>query len=201
MKTKNLKIFTFIIYFLVLVLIFVLIGYIYLSSGTEKVDQKIYSEPYEYTPENCGIIIDLPFAKSFYYLDFKENEIKSFFVDKLDSDGKECCGYPVNFTVKGGDLLLAKIIDAVGGTDLTKDGVIMHFSGDMALSEIESAVNKQEILKNIAESAFKSIAQNGIKRDDIIGFLEYAETNLTVPDFYYWPDFLKLMAANYKNKQ
>ncbi len=201
MKTKNLKIFTFIIYFLVLLLIFVLIGCIYLSSGTEKVDQKAYSEPYEYTPQNCGIFIDLPFGKSFYYLDFKENEIKSFFTEASVAVGGKCCGYRVDYIIKGEDLLLKKIVDAVGGTDLTKDGVIMHFSGDMALSEIESAVNKQEILKNIAESAFKSIAQNGIKRDDIIGFLEYAETNLTVPDFYYWPDFLKLMAANYKNKQ
>ncbi len=158
------------------------------SESKQQAEVKDYTVPYERIPDDKGIMFVAPDNSGILaYLCFTDSAIRLVNIEYYDESQSEYFGYEVDFTVKTDFELIAGIIDRVGGINLEKDGQILRYTGVQIIDMI--SVNYDANIKTqIISAVFTQISKNGFSKEDFVYIIENSDTNLTVPDCYYWPD-------------
>ena len=168
--------------------LFVGIGYFYLDSKLNKPAKvEIKNEPYAYTPQSKGLLFDILGDKTLFYLDFEEKCVTVIMSD-IEDETESVYGYSIDYIINSDYELLSGIIDIIGGIELESDGQNLVYTGVQAVDILVTAPDSYGLKKEIIEKILYKISQNGFYRQDFLYITENSETNLTVPDFYYWQD-------------
>ncbi len=183
---------------LLCLLFFIGVGYFYLEqSFTAPTENKTESVPYySQVPQNCGILFEIYGEKTFVYLDFENSKISSLLYPyEIDENIDSIYGYSIDYKISTNLDFIADLVDYLEGIELTIDNQVLRYTGvqvaDIVLNDKEK-IHKSHILKAIT----KKIAKNGIGKDMLLHIVENCDTNLTVPDFYQWPEHLKAISSN-----
>ncbi len=171
-------------------MIFCLSAYGYLKyklqSNNNTADAKDYTVPYEYKPESKGILLTLPDSSALLlYFDFKSGSSYAVNIESPSLESTELYGYPVDFKMEADYDLIAGIIDRVGGIELTVDNETYRWTGiqiKQLLAQSRTKISKKEIINTI----FEAISKNGFTKSDFVYIIDNSNTNLTVPDCFYW---------------
>ena len=167
--------------------VFIGAGYFYLSSKMKTpVKSEVKDIPYSYSPESAGILFDISGSKTLIYLDFEGSCVSAVFAD--DKDSEEIYGYPVDYTVSSDYSLLGGIIDILGGLELNINDENLTYTGVQVTDILTTTPHTGELRKEIIEKIFSSIADKGFSRNDFLYIIENSNTDLTVPDCYFWQD-------------
>jgi len=179
-------------------IIFLAVGYAYLTSitNTEVQNNDISSVPYSSVPENTGVLFDIAGSAALFYLDFEGETVSIIYGDNALEYDTEIYGYPIDYTVNADYSLITHIVDSIGGIDLLISGEQLTLTGVQVTELLTTTTESQELSRNITEKIIERISQNGFLRQDLLYIIENSETNLTVPDCYYWSDNLQRLCKN-----
>ncbi len=171
--------------------IFIGVGYFYLSADNKTVQNETESVPYySQYPEPCGIMFDFLGDKTFFYLDFEAENLSVIYADEADTSSGEIYGYPIDFSVSADYSLLGFIVDAVGGINLNIDGENLSVTGVQVAEIMETTAEREELRREITKEIIFGISKQGFQRESILYIIENSDTNLTVPDCYYWSEYI-----------
>ncbi len=178
--------------------LFVGVGYYYLSKNLKQTDtdtpQKV--PYYQEAPQNAGILLDVFGDKIFLYFDFENTKITaSLFLEQSDIKEKEIYGYPLDYTLQADMDFITDLVDYINGIELNLENETLRYTG-VQVTDIILKDTKKEYKKDITKAIISQIAKNGIGNDLLLRIVEKGETNITVPDFYYWSKFLGQSAGN-----
>lgn len=176
--------------------VFAASAYFYLKND-ETVRQSAVPEsniPYSSAPDNAALLFDLPHGKILFELKFNEN-VLSVTVDPDDADCTEDC-----FTVAGDEQLVIGMIDRVGGIELLADGELLRFTGIQVIELLERAERPQELRNRVLKEYLKKVGQVGLTRRDFVFIIENSKTGLTVPDCFYWHEYMPELCNNWEIK-
>ncbi len=177
--------------------IFLSVGFVYITSKTKtEVQNNTSSVPYASLPQNAGVLFEVDNNYALFYLDFEKESISVICINEILQDETEIYGYPIDYTVKADYNLISYIVDSVGGIDLSVSQELLTLTGVQVVELLTTADNEQELNRNILEKIIKKISQYGFLRQDLLYIIENSETNLTVPDCYYWSDNLQRLCKN-----
>lgn len=171
--------------------------YYYFSKNSTEAEIKTPNVPYsQETPQNCGILFEILGDKTFIYWDFENSKTTiCLYPEDINKEQKEIYGYSLDYEVNANVDFIAELVDCFEGIELNLENQTLRYTGvqvvDLILSNSDSKL-KTYILKAILEK----IASNGIDKDMLLYVVENCETNLTVPDFYYWPEYIKKSCAS-----
>lgn len=187
------KVFTFC---LCLLLVFIGSGYFYLSHELTPAETKQEAIPYNNTlPQNAGVIFDICGDRTLCYMNFETETLSIVFDDKNTSVGEKLYGYPADYIVKGDYDLLCGIIDIIGGVELGWEEEILRYTGVQITEKLERTVDRDTLRREIIGKIIEKISYRGFQKEDLLYIIENSETNLTVPDCYYWPQYIKNLAT------
>lgn len=177
---------------LVCSLIFIGIGYLYISASIKETENKSQKVPY-YTEnvDSVGVLFELEGNKSLIFLDFENSSVT--YVDaneKVITDNK-CGGYNVDYTVSADYSLVSDIIDRLGGIELVVENKKHNYMGVQVKEIIEKTPDITRFRKQIAEAIFEKISLVSFSRNDFAFIIENSSTDLTVPDIFYWEKYIK----------
>ena len=179
--------------------IFVLTGYLYLSAniGDIPAENKTESVPYAPSqPENAGVLLDIAGSAVFFYLDFETERLPVMVIDQTaDLSQDSYYGYPSHYKITADYSFLAGLIDRIDGIELVIDGEKLRYTGVQTVDLIARTAETYELKKQVISAAFEKIAKTGFSKSDFVYIIENSETNLTVPDCYYWADYLPEMCG------
>lgn len=177
------------------VALLVAVGYAYLSYNIKPVEIDSESEPYApELPKNCGIVLEIETEKTFLYLDFSESKL-NVLLNVPKNYEKTIHGYSADFTVKAESFLVSELIDRIGGIDLKLQDEHLRYTGVQIVELLENEdISKREVVTAI----FNKIGKSGLTKSDFIFIIENCETNITIPDCYHWPNYIKTMCENLK---
>ena len=176
---------------------FIGVGYFYLeksfSAPTENIAENV--PYYQETPQNSGILFEIYGDKTFLYLDFQNSKISAILYPYNNEDDDNIYGYTIDYKINTSLDFIGDLVDYLEGIDLTIDNETLRYTGvqveDIILEDKEK-IHKPNILKAILQK----VAKNGIGKDMLLHIVERSETNLTVPDFYLWPEYFKNISGN-----
>lgn len=174
-------------------------SYAYLSSNLfaeekQEAEAKDYTVPYKKLPDDKGIVFIAPDSSAILvYLNFTDSAIRLVNIEDYDKNQGEYFGYQVDFTVTADHNTIAGIIDRIGGINLEIEGQIMRYTGVQVIDILSLGYSK-EIKSQIIFAIFEQIAKNNFSKEDFVYIIENADTNLTVPDCYYWSDYIADMS-------
>lgn len=172
---------------------FVGAGYYYINANLKPVENKTPSVPYsQENPQNAGVLLDISGDKTFFYLDF-DNE-KLYVTLKPENDAHNY-GYEVDYTVTSDYEILSNAVDYISGIDMLVEGEMFRCTGNQVCSIYQSSSNdeiKREIIKKICEK----IAQNGVALDFFANIIENSQTELSIPDCYFWDEKIQILCRN-----
>lgn len=196
---KSIKLYlkTFLTLFLCLC-IFVSVGfvYIYFKTADTQVQKNESFVPYSTLPENAGVLFDVSGNYVYFYLDFENETLCLLYMDDYDGYSNEISGYPIDFTVKSDYSLVSGIVDMLGGIELSTGEEYLTFTGAQITGLLSSSTDEDELEREITQKIIKQISHSGFLRQDFLYIIENSETNLTVPDCYYWSDSIKKLCEN-----
>ncbi len=177
--------------------VFVGIGYYYLSQNILNTDiepsQKV---PYtQEKPQNAGVVLDIAGDKSFVYLDFKRELICASLFLEESKIGENIYGYNCDYTLNTDIDFIVELVDYLEGIELTINNETLRYTG-VQIADIIVLDKDREHKVDIFNAVMQKISKNGIGNDFFLQAVEKYDTNITVPDFYYWPDYIKSCAAN-----
>ena len=198
---KNLK---FILIFsgIILLCCLVMIGssYLYLEislnySETDTTESNIpYAEP---LPESAGILLYLTEDEGYLiYLNFKDDNITIAKIEDTQEELKDYFGYEINYTITTDYIVLANFIDRLGGIELYDNGETLRYTGLQVLDKINLAKENDDLKREVIRRFFETVSTNGISKEDFVYIIENTETDLTVPNCYYWPPYISEIAKN-----
>ena len=144
---------------------------------------------YSFTPDSAGVLFDISGNLVFTFLDFERESISLVFCEENHSYEDEIYGYNVDYTITADHSLVGGIVDLLDGIELEENSEIFNFMGSQVVEKLTtttSSTEKRYIIKQI----ISKIAQKGFSKKDFLYIIENSETNLTVPDCYYWSDSL-----------
>lgn len=172
--------------------IFVGVGYFYLNSKIENVQQNTLSVPYySQEPDNVGVMIEIGQHKTFFFLDFYYKSISVIFdADDLTENGN-ILGYQVDHYILADYSLLSGIIDIVGGIELETEGEALRYTGVQITDMLSTSTDYDRLERTVITKIMKKISENGFQKDDFLYIIENSDTTLTVPVCYYWSDYIK----------
>lgn len=172
-------------------LVFVSGGYFYLNSqNTDKVNEEVSSVPYTYYPDNVGILFDVLDSKILFNLDFDDETVSVINAEELKSGETEIFGYVVDYRVKADSSLVAIIVDSVSGIDIIKDGETYAYTGVQVEELITTTVINEDLKKELISEILNRISKNGFSKEDFLCIIENSKTDLTLPDCYFWEDYI-----------
>lgn len=172
------------------VLVFVGVGLSYVSSEKKAAQNETESVPYYLAyPESKGVLFDFLGDKTFFYLDFEGQSLSVIYPDETYE--KEIYGYPIDFKVSADYSLLEYVIDAVGGITLERGEEILNLTGVQVTDILETSPERDELRREIAEQIVFGISKQGLDRESVLYIVENSETDLSIPDCYYWSEHLK----------
>ena len=117
------------------------IGYFYMQKNLAPAQNEIKNVPYkQQTCENKGILLEIDGDKTFFYLDFENNEllVSIFPEEELKN---EIYGYSVDFNVSGDYNILSDMVDYVGGIELEIKQQKYRYTG-IQIAEIYNVGNE-----------------------------------------------------------
>ncbi len=172
--------------------IFIGIGYLYISASIKQTEKNAESVPY-YSREitNAGLLFQFADSKTLIYLDFGEKAVTFVDADNKEIKDNMCCGYPVDYIIGAEYDLLCGIIDRIGGIELTLDGKEHNYTGVQVKEILEKTAVTSELKKSIAKAIFDKISFCSLSRSDFAYMIENSSTNLTVPDIFSWDKYIK----------
>lgn len=197
MKRKAKNLIAFSVSCLCSALIFVGSGYLYLDYKLTPTDTETPSVPYyESVPENKGVVFDICGDRTLCYMDFKKKSLKIILDDKQTRVGERLLGYKADYEVQANYSILEKIIDTVGGINLTQNGEALRYTG-VQITDILSKTNDRTALRyEIITQIVDKIKETGFEKTDFLYIIENSKTKLTVPDCYFWSDHIKELSIN-----
>ncbi len=192
------KIFRTVFTFLICTAIFFSSAFLYLKSELKKnkaADRKTESEPYYTVPTNSGMLFKLPSGGGcLVYLDFENLCIKSVFTE--NSNILRWGEFTVDYTVNADYPFIAGIIDRVGGICLESGGKQLRYTGALAVELLSETADTSDLERKILSGIFEAISKNGFSKDDFVYIIENGNTDLLVPDCFYWQEYMKEMAGS-----
>ena len=177
--------------------VFIGAGYYYLSRNLVKTETKPQQIPYyQETSQNAGLIFDVLGDKTFIYLDFENTKLSiSLFPEESQIMGNNIYGYPLDYKIGTDVDFIADFVDYLDGIELTLETETLRYTG-VQVADIILSDNEKQLKQQIATAILHRISENGLGKDFFLEIVENCETNLTVPDFYCWPDYIKKLAQN-----
>lgn len=171
------------------------IGYFYMQKNLQPAQNQIENVPYEQqTCDSKGVLLEIDQNKTFLYLDFENDELVVSLMPETENSF-EIYGYSVDFTVKGDYNFLKDVVDYVGGIELLIDGKTYRYTG-IQLAQVYN--NEYELKREIIEQVCKKISENGVALDFFANIIENSQTDLTIPDCYFWCEELSSICQNIK---
>ncbi|MBQ3817178.1 MAG: hypothetical protein II802_02765, partial [Clostridia bacterium] len=107
-----------------------------------------------------------------------------------------CYGYKINYRVSSDISLLAGIIDLVDGIEIPIENEKLRYTGVQIADLVSTTVEKQVLKREITTALFDKISEVGLQKSDFVYIIENSETDLTVPQCYYWDEKIREMAQN-----
>ncbi len=197
MKNKVLGILALIFIFSMLCVFMVSGGYFYLRRNIGASENLVSEVPYTFSePEEEGILVECGGRQVFFYLNFNDSCLSIVFPPHLDQTAKEVYGYPINHTVRSDDSLLVEAIDELNGIELTQGGESLRYTGVQVTEMLSYMADTIEMEREILTALTQKIAQNGFDRQSFLELIENSETDLTVPECYFWSDYLIALCKN-----
>lgn len=178
-------------------------AYIYLYANLKQKEQTAQAKkqdvPYSAEePKNSGLLINFPDnSRLLVYLDFASQMIFTSIIEDNSVPQKQYYGYTVNYNVNADYNLISAIIDRIGGIELNLDGKELRYTGVQITDIISSKTDISSLKRDIICAVFKKISKNGFSKDDFVYIIENSETDLTVPDCYYWQDYIGEMSSRF----
>ena len=171
-------------------------GYFYLRQNFKETENKVSSVPYSFSaPENKGIMFDICEDLTFLYLDFDEEKLKVIIPPETEYEG-EIFGYPIDFTVKTDYSFVAELIDCADGIELNIEGEALRYTGVQITDILSRKVDISELKRQIITALMKKIGENGIDGEFFDFLVESTDTDITVPDCYYWEKYIIELCKN-----
>ncbi len=173
-------------------LIFISIGYLYISASLKETENKSESIPY-YTEklDSVGVLFELEGNKSLIFLDFETCAVTYINANEKPIEEDMCCGYSIDYTVSADYSLVADIIDRLGGIELNIEEERYNYMGVQVKELIEITPDITLLRREIASAVFEKIAEVSFSRNDFAYVIENSSTNLSVPDIFYWEKYIK----------
>ena len=173
----------------VCLILFISVGYLYLNGSFVSAQNENNSVPYyKQIPQNSGLLFETPEDKTYFYLDFENQNIL------VDLSG-ESFEYPVDFKVNTDLDFVADFVDSIEGIELVLGNKTLRYTGvqveDLIIADKDLSL-KPQIIKAICDK----ISNVGMTKEMFSEIIERCETNLTVPVFYGWLDYIKEVSAN-----
>ena len=167
------------------------IAYIYIRSDKiYNANKNESSVPYSSIPQSAAILLKLPQNNILFELDFANTLLNV----TVNYEG-EC---PTEgYTVTADESLIAGIIDRIGGIEFSDGKEVLRHTGIQVIQMIYSSFGSSEELKLTVLKAFiEKVSQTGLTRKDFIYIIENSETDLTVPDCFYWSEHMDKLCEN-----
>ncbi len=174
--------------------IFIGLGYYYIDSHDIKVENEVESVPYyAQTPENKGVLFSFSKGSVYTFLDFELSTVTVI----LNPESVDDVGYTADYTVNANYSLIAEICDYFDGINLTAGAETLRYTGNQVVELLfEDASNEMRI--KVIEAIFQKMAEQGIGVDFFNNIITQSETNLKIPDCYFWADFMDDISKNIK---
>ena len=171
-------------------------GYFYLRQSFKETENKVSSVPYSFSaPENKGIMLDICDSLTFLYLDFNGEGLKVIIPPEAEYEG-EIFGYPIDFTVKADYRFVSKLVDCADGIELDISGERLRYTGVQISDILSRTVDTSELKRQIITSLMGKIGENGMDGEFFNYLVEDTETDITVPDCYYWERYIMKLCKN-----
>ncbi len=198
LKKKLLSIVRFLSICFLCGLMFVLGGYYYLNKSIKPADTDTESVPYTFSaPQNSGIIISINESPTFVYLDFEEEWLRVIIPPSRDFEN-EIYGYPIDYKIAADYDFVTALIDYAGGIELDIEGKSLRYTGVQVTDILSRTADTSELKRNIINSLLEKISVDGIDSEILNYIVEKTETNLSMPDCYYWDGYIKKLCSNGK---
>lgn len=173
----------------VCLILFISAGYLYLNGSFVTAQNENNSVPYyKQIPQNSGLLFKIGGDKTYFYLDFENQNI-------LVAFSGESFEYPVDFKVNTDLDFVADFVDSIGGIELVLENKTLRYTGvqveDLIITDKDLSL-KSQIIKAICDK----ISNVGMTKEMFSEIIERCETNLTVPVFYGWLDYINEISAN-----
>lgn len=172
-------------------LIFIGIGYLYISASLKQTENKSESVPYKGSIDSAGVLFELEGNKSIIFLDFENSAVTYINANEKLINDDECCGYSVDYKISADYSLVSEIIDRLGGIELDIENEKHNYMGVQVGEIIEQTPDITLLRKEIADAIFEKISQVSFSRSDFAFIIENSTTDLTVPDIFYWEKYIK----------
>ena len=171
-------------------------GYLYLQKSFKETENKVSSVPYSFSaPENKGIMLDVCGSLTFFYLDFEDERLTVIIPPETEYEG-EIFGYPIDFTVKTDYGFVASAVDSADGIELNINGETLRFTGVQVADILSRTVDTSELKRQIITALLKKIGENGIDSEFFTFLVDSTDTDITVPDCYYWEKYITKLCKN-----
>ena len=173
----------------VCLILFIGAGYFYLrGSFVTAQNENNYVPYYKQIPQNSGLLFEIPEDKTYFYLDFENQNI-------LVAFSGENFEYPVDFKVNTDLDFVADFVDSIGGIELVLENKTLRYTG-VQVEDLIIADKDLSLKPQIIKAIFDKISNVGMTKEMFSEIIERCETNLTVPVFYGWLDYIKEVSAN-----
>jgi len=178
-------------------IIFIGCGYLYLNRELTPTENKSPSVPYyPESPENKGVMFEICKESVLFFLNFENSTISVLFDDSNTPVGGKLYGYDVDYKISGDYDLLAGIIDIAGGIELKTQDEVLRYTGVQVSDLLSRETDRDELVREIILVLAEKISEKGFQNKDFLYIIENSQTNLTVPDCYYWPEYINNLCSN-----
>ena len=175
--------------------LFLAVGYLCLQEGKEPAETKQEEVPYFQLPQNKGVMMHIGESRILFYLGFDSGLLSVVYADEFEN-AAEIYGYSVDFILKTDYSVLEKLIDELGGIVLEQNGELLNMSGAQVTELLKTTVDKAVLKREITQKIIEILGQKGMTVDDLIFLIEASETTLSVPDCYFWAEYMAELCKN-----
>lgn len=169
----------------------------YSMKNESETEGKAESEPYYWYPTSSGVLFKFESGQNcLIYLDFERGSSVAVFTE-LESPvriGK----YTVDYTVNADLELIAGIIDRLGGLETESEGEAKRLTGIMVTDMISKSSDTKKTSTEFLYLIFDEIAKKGFSKDDFVYIIKNTDTDLLVPDCFYWEDYMQNISKDFE---
>ena len=169
--------------------LFIGLGYYYIKSQDVKVENKNESVPY-YTqiPENKSVIIKMGTRSAHFFMDFEAMQMTI----SLNPED-----YTADFSIEADYSVLADICDYFDGINLMRDAETLRYTGEQVV-ELVSVDNSDKMRLDIISGILNKMSEQGVGADFLNMIITKSQTDMKMPDCYFWVEFMADLSANVK---
>ncbi|MBO5358288.1 MAG: hypothetical protein J6A78_03100 [Clostridia bacterium] len=174
--------------------LFIGLGYYYIKSHDIRVENEVESVPYyTQTPDSKGVLFKFSKGSVYTYLDFDLSTVTVI----LNPESVDDMGYTTDYTVNANYSLIAYMCDYFDGINLTLNAETLRYTGNQVVELIINDTSTELRIK-VIDAIFQKINEEGIGVDFLNSIVTKSETNLKIPDCYFWTEFMDDISKNIK---